>query len=35
VVGDAFDAVGEVGAALGDWKADGARIKRAKSLFAE
>jgi 3D-(3,5/4)-trihydroxycyclohexane-1,2-dione acylhydrolase (decyclizing) len=35
VVGDALETVGELDAALGDWRADPARMKRAQALFKE
>ena len=35
VVGDALETVGELDAALGDWRADPARMKRAQTLFKE
>lgn len=35
VVGDALEAVIELDAALGDWKADTERMAKAKSLFAD
>lgn len=35
VVGDAREALSELDAALGDWRADAARMKQARDLFAE
>jgi 3D-(3,5/4)-trihydroxycyclohexane-1,2-dione acylhydrolase (decyclizing) len=35
VIGDALETVGELDAALGDWRADPAQMKRAQSLFKQ